>query len=178
MWGILAVCQVLAVVVQGVLILFCFDSPADTVTLTCSFVGLGGLQRALVDQDHEEGAKGVCQVLRAIGVGLPETLPGLLLQPSLFALTFADTDTAGQYKQLLSLAVTWAMALKAAVEVALFIAKRVKNFPFLDWCINFGLPAVFIVGVLVTIGIGMLRVFYAYQCEDHVWNLFTGCVEL
>merc|ERR1712107_932130 len=155
----------------------------DPLTVPCSFVGLGGLQRAAVDNHQEEDAKSWSQLFRAMGVGLPETLPGLLLQPSLFALTVADTDTAGQYKQLLSLAVTWAMALKAAVEVALFIAKRAKNMTcggFGDLFLWFflGLPAVFIVGVLVTIGIGMLRVFHAYQCEDHVWNLLTGCVEL
>ena len=139
----------------------------------------------------EEDTKGVSQVVRAIGVGVPETLLGLLLQPSLFALTFADTDTAGQYKQLLSLAVSWAMALKVAVEVALFLAKQCKEDDGFveedseeDWLDKFvatiflGSSAVFVVGVLVTIAVGMLRVFYAYQCEDHVWNLFTGCVEL
>jgi hypothetical protein len=177
MWGILAVCQVLAVVVQGFLLLASFAE----VAVTCSFVGLGGLQRALVD-DREEFAKGRSQLVRAIGVGLPETLPGLLLQPSLFALTFADTDTAGQYKQLLSLAVSWAMALKVAVEVALTIVKNVPPIHGLGdlvvLIIVLFLPAVFIVGVFVTIGIGMMRVFHAYQCEDHVWNLFTGCVEL
>ena len=176
MWGILAVCQVLAVGVQGFLVL---NSSGDAVAVTCSFVGLGGLQRALVDKDQEEDAKGRSQIFRAIGVGVPETLPGLLLQPSLFALTFADTDTAGQYKQLLSLAVSWAMALKAVVELALTLVKQVENVGMdLLTIIFFGLPAVFVVGVLVTIGVGMLRVFHAYQCEDHVWNIFTGCVEL
>ena len=119
-------------------------------------------------------------------MGLPETLPGLTLQPSLFALTFAHTGTAGQHKQLPSLAVSWATALKFASEVALFIAKEWKEFlprgedeAFQLVCklVCIGLSAVFVVGVLVTIGVGMLRVFYAYQCEDHVWNLFTGCVE-
>ena len=144
-----------------------------------SFVGLGGLQRAVVQEHEAEGPKGLSTFFRAIGVDLPETLPGLLLQPSLFALTFADTDTAGQYKQLLSLAVSWAMALKAAVEVGRTLVKQVeKDGMDLLTIILFGLPIVFILGVFVTIGIGMLRVFYAYQCEDHVWNLFTGYVEL
>ena len=115
--------------------------------------------------------------MRAIGVGLPETSPGLLLQPSLFALTFAETDTAGQYKQLLSMAVSWAMALKPAVELALTLVKWWKKMRTGE-LVCFGLAAVLVVRVLVTIGKGMLRVFYAYQCEDHVWNLFTGCVEL
>ena len=83
------------------------------------------------------------------------------------------------------------MALKAVVEVALFLAKQCKEDDGLveedseeDWVDKFvatiflGSSAVFVVGVLVTIAVGMLRVFFAYQCEDNVWNLFTGCVEL
>ena len=235
MWGILAVCQVLAVGAQGVILWFFPGDPQGHLATTCSLVGLGGLQRAAVDKDEEERAKEASQFFRAIGVGLPETLPGLLLQPSLFALTFADTDTAGQYKQLLSLVVSWAMALKAAVELALSFVKIRKERPpreemrsgeedspdgeedspeglkelrsgeqdspegeellrsgeedslggLKNLClalfigtIVLGLSTVFVVGVLVTIGVGMLRVFFAYLCEDHVWNLFTGCVEL
>ena len=145
------------------------------VVVPCSFVGLGGFQRATVDDDGAEDIKEVSQIARAIGVGLPETLSGLLLQPSLFALSSAHT--AGQYKQLLSLAVSWAMALKAAVELALTIVKNWRKleqstYHLVLFVVFFGLS------VLVTICVGMLRVFCAYQCEDHVWNLFIGCVEL
>jgi hypothetical protein len=186
LWGIFAVCQVLAVGVQGCIICAYAHSTNsnEEFAVSCSLVGLGGLQRAVVHEDKEEEAKWLSLIFRSIGVGLFETLPGLLLQPSLFALTFAHTDTAGQYKQLLSLAVSWAMALKAAGEVALFLAKRCKGMTCDGFeelfvaTIFFGLLAVFVVGVFVTIGIGMMRVFHAYQCEDHVWNLFTGCVEL
>ena len=71
------------------------------------------------------------------------------------------------------------MALKAAVELALTLLKwgPPKQGEVFASTVFLG-SVVFVVGVLVTIGIGMLRVFFAYQCEDHVWNLFTGCVEL
>ena len=151
--------------------------------MPCSFVGLGGLQKAAVDEDHEEVAKGGSQLFRAFGVGLPRILLELLLQPSLFALTFANTESAGRCKQLLSLAVSQAMALKAAVEVAMTIMKNWKEMLSRvegSTCslVCFGFLAVFVVGIPGTMGVGMLRVFCAYQCEDHVWNLFTGCVEL
>ena len=97
MWGVLAVCQVLAVGAQGFLL------SLDRRTLQ-----LRRPWRPAVNKDHEEGAKGLSQIFQAIGVGLPETSPGLPLQPSLFALTFAHTDTAGQNKQLPSLVVSWA----------------------------------------------------------------------
>ena len=71
MWGILAVCQVLAVGAKGILLLI-FSGAPDTLPLTCSFVGLGGL---LVDNEEEEDAKGVSQVVRAIGVDLIGTSP-------------------------------------------------------------------------------------------------------
>ena len=154
MWRIFAVCQVLAV---GL----CLPD-RDPLVAPCIFVVL---QRA-VDNDLEEDLKGVSQLFRAVGVGLPKKLPGLILQPSLFALTFAHTE-AGQHKQLLSLAVLWATAVKFAVEVALFIAKKWKEFlprgedeAFQLVCklVCIGLSAVFVVGVLVTISVGMLRV--------------------
>ena len=110
--------------VQGFLICLSANDPQNPLVVPCSFVGLGGLQRAAVDNHRKEVAKGGSQLFRAFGVGLPEILPGLLLQPSLFALTFANTESAGQCKQLLSLAVSWAMALKAVVEVALTIVKN------------------------------------------------------
>ena len=117
---VFAVCKVLAVGAQG----FLLSLPEDRLVALCSFVGLGGPQMAAVDNHREEVAKGGSQLFRAFGVDLPEILPGLLVQPSLFALTFAYTDRAGQCKQLLSLAVSCVMALKAVVEVALTIVKN------------------------------------------------------
>ena len=59
------------------------------------------------------------------------------------------------------------MALKAAVELALTIVKNWRRATTCDGLeglfvatIFLGLSAVFVVGVLVTIGIGMLRVFF------------------
>ena len=103
MAGIMAVCQALAVGLQGALL---FLIPGvSAIALASNFVGLGGLETAFLDKTDEKLGK--IPLFRAVCVGLFETLPGLMLQPSLFALTFEHTDETSRKKQLLSLVITW-----------------------------------------------------------------------
>jgi len=185
MWGILAVCQVLAVLLQGMFILVVSlkGSNEGGILVTSGFVGLGGLQRASLAKEQE--GTGSMDLLRAICVGLPETMPGLVLQPSLFALTFAYTDAASQNKQLLSLAISWAMALKVVAAVLPSMRRGMRlvsdfgKTPQIVFGVLCFLPGViFVVGAIATVIVGMLRVYHAYECKDHLWNVFSGCVHL
>ena len=115
--------------------------------------------------------------------GLFETIPGLMLQPSLFTLTFEHMDETSRNKQLLSLVITWGTTLKMTIGVvpvcckgmaALLREGGVKAI----LCGTFlGIPSVvFPVGAWAAMIVGMMRVYHAYTCDDHLWNLFSGCV--
>ena len=55
MWGILAVCQALAVGTQGVLLCLSDKELFKPLVLPCSFIGLGGLQRAAIYWEEAVG---------------------------------------------------------------------------------------------------------------------------
>lgn len=179
--GILVVCQVLAVLLQG-LFFACIHFQGDAenaVMWYCTFVGLGGVQKAFLDENLEE--EGAVDVVRGVCIGIPETLPGLIFQPSLFALTFAYSGAASQQKQLLSLAISWLMTLKAIAAV--LRSMRHWNAPPRSpegvALVIFYLGSIaFVVGAFGAVMVGMSRVYHAFECEDHLWNIFSGCVEL
>ena len=111
MAGIMALCQALAVGLQGAwLRLLAFKADNVSVALASNLVGLGGLEKAFLENREEE--YGSIPFFRALLVGLFETLPGLMLQNSLFALTFEHTDQTSRKKQVLSLVITWGTTLK------------------------------------------------------------------
>ena len=155
-----------------------FDSNNGSVAMASNLVGLGGLEKAFLDKTKEE--VGSIPIIRAVCVGLFETLPGLMLQPSLFALTFEYTDETSRKKQLLSLVITCGTTLKMTMGTlpGFKIMVRAVREGYFSACI-FLIPGVFFtVGAFVAMIVGMMRVYHAYTCDAHLWNLFSGCVVL
>lgn len=115
---------------------------------------------------------------RAFAVGLFETLPGLMVQPSLFALAFECTDETSRKEQLLSLVIAWGMTLKIASGLISGLRKSVDVIRQCggSWfaCVLFIPSVIFVVGALLDMGAGM-RVYCADTHEDHIWNLLSGC---
>ena len=162
---------------QGALLrLEAYKADNGNVALVSNLVGLGGLETAFLDKGAEE--TGFIPFFRALLVGLFETLPGLMLQPSLFALTFEHTDETSRKKQLLSLVITWGTTLNmtmGTLPVLKNVVRTVREGEF--WaCIDIIPAVIFTVGAFVAMIVGMMRVYHAYTCDAHLWNLFSGCV--
>merc|ERR1719383_842336 len=91
------------------------DDAIGNIPCASNLVGLGGLEKAFLRKHYKND--GSIPLFRAVAVGLFETIPGLMLQPSLFAMTFEHTDETSRKKQLLSLVITWSMTLKMTMGI-------------------------------------------------------------
>lgn len=87
----------------------------------------------------------------------------LWLQASFFALTFDNTGEQAKIKVLISMLIS---ALQAVARVWHSIGRL-----GLVGCLN----AILVVVALLWVG---AKVYFAYICEDHLWNLTTGCVTM
>jgi hypothetical protein len=88
----------------------------------------------------------------------------LWLQASFFALTFDETGVEAKCKVLASMSISGLQALVRARKI-----RRSKIGPVS------GIVTTAIVGLIVWT---VAKVTFAYKCEDHLWNLTTGCVRL
>lgn len=85
----------------------------------------------------------------------------LWLQGSFFALTFTSTGTQAKVKVLVSMAIS---GLQAVARVWQSLGRL-----GLLGCFN---------ALMVILALGWVgaKVYFAFKCEDHLWNLTTGCV--
>jgi len=106
-----------------------------------------------------------------------ENLLQLWLQSSFFSLVFAFTTNIAKSKSILSMGIGFLVALsKLAPMVSVFVeslGEDVKKCGGTGWGFMFFL----IFCAFVTFWIPA-KVYFAFVCESHVWNLSTGCVEL
>ena len=129
------------------------------------------------------GNKVVPSVLRGIAIGLLETVPQLYLTTSLFGLAFEDSNTDMKALQLMSLGLSALSILK--LVFSLFSRDKMKDIArdFTNgncggcaylFFLLFSFPLV----ALIILSVCAARVYHAYQCESHLWNFTTGCVEV
>eukprot|EP00931_Biecheleriopsis_adriatica_P028913 TRINITY_DN17229_c0_g1_i2.p1 TRINITY_DN17229_c0_g1~~TRINITY_DN17229_c0_g1_i2.p1 ORF type:complete len:147 (-),score=24.67 TRINITY_DN17229_c0_g1_i2:146-586(-) len=129
--------------------------------------------------------------------GLIETLPQALLSGSLFALTFEETSDLGRAKQLLALALTALSLVKMFASMLCYTHYMYRAICWMhdddDGCCKFmfcetgvarlfGLALCMLMTACVAPFAGAMallvaRVFFAFRCPDHVWNLTSGCVD-
>ena len=136
--------------------------------MLASFVGLGGMPYVLISREKEYREM---KIVKAATVGLFETIPGFFLQTSLFCLTFANVDDTTRSKQLISLALC-----EVTICTILFgLAKAMCNIAIMQYkFVGFlGCSYITLAGSLSIYC--PLRIWFAYTCPDHLWNLTTGC---
>ena len=120
----------------------------------------------------------VPELLRGVFVGLLENVPQIYLSTSMFALTFKDTDTGTKALQLCSLTLSTLSLLdlcfKGVLGLVAVYRARTRELGSLDYCfaLSFALLPFTIVPLCAA------RVYHAFQCDSHLWNLTTGCVEV
>jgi hypothetical protein len=96
-------------------------------------------------------------------------IPILYLQTSLFAFTFDYTGSEFSLAKLEMLA-SIALSLYSMMQACLG-AVSIKAFKQLGSKVSLMPVAVFMLVSAI-----LLRAYFAYQCEDHVWTIFGGCV--
>ena len=135
------------------------------------------------DSSGEDDGAFFRSLARAFGVGLLETVPQLYLTTSLFGLAFEYSNTDMKAFQLMSLGLSALSILKLVfsffdIEVMKEIANHLRNGRYGDcafgFCLFFSFPTV----AFTILSICAARVYHAYQCESHLWNFTTGCVEV
>ena len=150
---------------EVVLLRLASDSDASFMAGASILVGLGELEKASLTKGVEEC--GVILVVRAIVVGLFETISGLMLQAALFALTSEYADEPSRKKQLLPLVIPSDTTLKMVKDL-LHGFKRMgqvsREGDFAGGCglsCDFVIPSVvFPVGALAAMTVGTMRVFF------------------
>jgi hypothetical protein len=97
-------------------------------------------------------------------------IPILYLQTSLFAFAFDYTGSKYSLGKLEMLA-SIVLSLLSMMQACLGSVLSMKAFKQLGGKVLL-MPAC----VVCLIGATLLRAYFAYQCEDHVWTIFGGCV--
>merc|ERR1711865_612864 len=116
LWRLLACSFLLSTVMQGALILLTGvtvrgkDDAEVNIGILCSFLGLGGLHKAL-------GVDPLALALaRGCTLGLMENIPSLYLQSLLFSLTFGLTDDGTKKRQLVSMALSATSTMRMVLD--------------------------------------------------------------
>ncbi|CAE8588041.1 unnamed protein product [Polarella glacialis] len=85
----------------------------------------------------------------------------LWLQGSYFALTFETTGNEGKYKVVASMVISALQALVRCTQAS----------------IKLGFPGVLLSSLIMSfVAWSFAKVYYAFICPHHMWNLTTGCV--
>ena len=114
---------------------------------------------------------------RGFGVGLLETVPQLYLTTSLFGLAFEYSNTGMKVFQLMSLGLSALSILKLVFSVLTpDVRGAIENCTLssFEWFAFLTFPSV----AFTILCVCAARVYHAYQCESHLWNFTTGCVEV
>ena len=134
-------------------------------------------------EDKDDGAL-LRSLQRGFGIGLLETVPQLYLTTSLFGLAFEYSNTGMKAFQLMSLGLSALSILKLVFSLLPngretrdiagdFRDGAYGRFAFMS-CLFFSFPLV----AFTILSICAARVYHAYQCDSHLWNFTTGCVEV
>lgn len=118
-------------------------------------------------------------LIRALAICALDTMPALYLQTSLFSLTFGATDDSAKQRALLSLALGAIGLIKmgAGLVVPLIGGNEVPGnaLNYGGWKCCFVTIASLCFAIPASCG---ARIYFAYACQDHVWNLTSGCVDI
>mmetsp|Transcript_48246 Transcript_48246/g.121515 ORF Transcript_48246/g.121515 Transcript_48246/m.121515 type:complete len:416 (+) Transcript_48246:152-1399(+) len=118
----------------------------------------------LQDQEERERvdhAKQVYFIILLLGKTLVGNALQLWLQASFFELSFEGIGTQAQYKLLAGMAMT-------AVQVCVRCSDAMGKLGCLG--------VVFTAINLSVVAWAGAKIYFAYHCEGHIWNLSTGCV--
>eukprot|EP00929_Paragymnodinium_shiwhaense_P030354 TRINITY_DN17227_c0_g1_i2.p1 TRINITY_DN17227_c0_g1~~TRINITY_DN17227_c0_g1_i2.p1 ORF type:complete len:421 (+),score=31.18 TRINITY_DN17227_c0_g1_i2:152-1414(+) len=114
---------------------------------------------------------------------LIENVPQLWLQASFFALTFENNSVVGRFKTVASLGIGVVAALGKVVGNAIALAPEVREEATegepKSWIQVLAIICVLMVFLLVTACLAwtVAKVWFAFECESHLWNLSSGCVQ-
>jgi len=115
------------------------------------------------EQERVDSAKQMYFILLLLGKTLIGNALQLWLQASFFELAFEDMETQARYKILAGMAMT---ALQVCARCSDALGKL--------GCLGIGFTALNLSIVIW----GGAKVYYAYKCPSHVWNLTTSCVNI
>jgi hypothetical protein len=116
-------------------------------------------------------------LFRGFGIGLLETVPQLYLTTSLFGLAFEYSNNGMKAFQLMSLGLSALSIVKLVFSLLppeLFQQMREGTLHRCHYLMFFSFPSV----AFTILSICAARVYHAYQCDSHLWNFTTGCVEV
>lgn len=142
----------------------------DVAGLACSFAVL-----PLRNNNAEAGL--VARTFMVISKVLLENCMQLWIQTSFFALSFETFSDMGRRKVLVSLGLSAMSALAKPIGTFLAAAGADKNpYPDTQVCLllNAGVGAC---SIFIVAWSGA-KVFFAFKCESHIWNLSSGCVDI
>eukprot|EP00438_Fugacium_kawagutii_P026091 Skav226882 [mRNA] locus=scaffold1187:366846:367424:+ [translate_table: standard] len=113
-----------------------------------------------------------------------ENVPQLLLQSTFFALVFDELTPLGRAKVLFSILLGLASASQKILEATRVLVRAIdgtKDECFsedacLAWCLTHTTSACFMLA-LVAILWTVVKLYFVFHCETHLWNLGSGCVE-
>jgi len=116
------------------------------------------------DERHRVDSAGNAHYMaQLVGKVLLANAAQLWLQSSFFELSFDWVGTEAQWKLIAGMIISGYAVLARSAGSASQLG--CSGYAFL------------LVGVLVTAWAGA-KVYYAFECDDHVWNLTTGCVTI
>eukprot|EP00419_Tripos_fusus_P077404 CAMPEP_0172889720 /NCGR_PEP_ID=MMETSP1075-20121228/139554_1 /TAXON_ID=2916 /ORGANISM="Ceratium fusus, Strain PA161109" /LENGTH=568 /DNA_ID=CAMNT_0013743845 /DNA_START=58 /DNA_END=1761 /DNA_ORIENTATION=- len=139
---------------------------------TATFLMLSALME---DTNNQETPFHVAPVTAAISKAFLENLLGIWMQLGFFGLTFNTLGTAAKYKQLLSIGLGLACSLPKLVFPAWQMFKLIR-----------GTRCNSVLGSLMTCYacafalwmLTLVKLIMTFTCEEHWWNLTTGCMSL
>eukprot|EP00438_Fugacium_kawagutii_P026075 Skav226866 [mRNA] locus=scaffold1187:19922:20332:+ [translate_table: standard] len=123
---------------------------------------------------------------RLLSVGLCkvalENVPQLVLQSSFLALVFDQLTPLGRAKVLFSILLGLASASQKILEAIKAFVKviRIRRKDLCDGgglcCVVSTWSALFMLA-LVAVLWTVIKLYFVFHCETHMWNLGSGCVE-
>lgn len=163
LWGILLT----AVVFRRTFMMWhAYNEGKNSFSMLSRLTGMHALRHVL-GADHVYAAASEDMIFAV--AHLFTDIPILYLQTSLFAFTFDYTGEPFSMAKLEMLAsitlsvLSMMQACLGAVSIKAFkqLGGKVVLMPVAVFCLVFAI---------------MLRTYFAYQCEDHVWTIYGGCV--
>jgi hypothetical protein len=108
-----------------------------------------------------------------------DNLLQLWIQSSEFVLSFEQIEDASKKKALLSMGLALMVAASKLIQLIALAVERFSDAPNKSVGL---LDSLFLLLPVICFGLGpwlwtIAKIYYAYHCDSHVWNLSSGCVE-